>query len=122
MLDAECLFCVFFRDKNCTSISDSERARQTVSSFHINMFQSSIARISNTSSVDEVCEWAISTVSNGGVGLDEEDVCILRKEKIKGSTLFKLTDTMLKEAGMKLGPRTDLLDAITHLITGAQAS
>lgn len=61
--------------------------------------------ISNTSTISEVCEWAGRASTLGGVGLDDEDVSILRREKIKGVSLFKLTDVMLKEDGMPRGAR-----------------
>ena len=71
--------------------------------------------ILTTSSVEEVCEWAGRAVTAGGVGLDSDDVAILRREKIKGTNLFTLTDKELKEDSMSRGARKDLLAAVTLL-------
>jgi hypothetical protein len=62
-----------------------------------------------------VCEWASRDATIGGVGLSNGSVDILRREEIKGSSLFQLTDEALKEGGMPLGARIDLLAAVALL-------
>ena len=68
-----------------------------------------------TSSVDEVCKWAGCAVTAGGAGLSDASVAILRREEIKGTNLFELTDQELKVIGMFLGARKDLLAAVALL-------
>jgi hypothetical protein len=67
--------------------------------------------ISTTSTVEEVCDWAASTV-----GLSTKSVAILRREEIKGTSLFKLTDKKLNGDGMSRGAREELLAAIALLL------
>lgn len=71
--------------------------------------------ISKASSCDDVCAWAAHAVSLDGVGLDDDDVGILRTEKIDGEVLFNLTDAKLVVDGMRRGPREKLLAAIERL-------
>ena len=68
-----------------------------------------------TSSVDEVCKWAGCAVTAGGAGLSDASVAILRREEIKGTNLFELTDRKLITVGFTLGAREDLLAAVTLL-------
>ena len=68
--------------------------------------------VSKTSTIAEVCEWAGRAVAQRGVGLDQDDVGILRREKIEGASLFNLTDAKLKEDSMSRGAREKLLTAV----------
>ena len=45
-------------------------------------------------------------------GLDQEDVAVLTKEKIKGRNLERLNVDKLMKAGMKMGPAEDLVLAL----------
>ena len=47
--------------------------------------------------------------------LDEDDIKILRKEKVAGRDFLKLTDEKLERYGMKGGPATRLVDFIEGL-------
>ena len=71
--------------------------------------------ITEASTIEDICMWASLPVAAGGVGLDEDDVAILRREKIKGTSLFRLTDAKLKSDGMSRGAREDLLAAVSLL-------
>lgn len=71
--------------------------------------------VTKASTIDDVCKWTGLPVSIGGVGLDQEDIAILRRQKIKGSSLFELKDAELAGIGLSLGARKDLLAAIALL-------
>jgi hypothetical protein len=45
-------------------------------------------------------------------GLDQEDVAVLRKEKIDGSVLERMTVDGFMKAGMKMGPAEKLMKAL----------
>jgi hypothetical protein len=45
-------------------------------------------------------------------GLDQEDVAVLTKEKIKGRNLERLNVNDLERYGMKMGPTEDLMFAL----------
>lgn len=77
--------------------------------------QSSSTAASRASTVAEVCEWAGREVNERGAGLEDDAVKILRREGIRGSSLFKLTDAELHSVGMTLGARKDLLAAVALL-------
>jgi hypothetical protein len=47
--------------------------------------------------------------------LDEDDIKILRKEKIAGRSFLKLTEEKLERYGMKGGPATVLVEFIESL-------
>ena len=68
--------------------------------------------VSKASTIAEVCEWASRSVALSGAGLDEDDVAILRREKIEGASLLTLTDAELTEDDMPRGARKKLLAAI----------
>ena len=68
--------------------------------------------VTKTSTIAEVCEWAGRAVAQRGVGLDQDDVGILRREKIEGVSLFNLTDAKLREDRMSRGAREKLLTAV----------
>jgi hypothetical protein len=71
-----------------------------------------IPPVSKASTIAEVCEWASRSATLSGAGLDEDDVAILRREKIEGASLLTLTDAELTEDGMPRGARNKLLAAI----------
>jgi len=58
-------------------------------------------------SIDGVYDWAVKTA-----GLEEEDAAILKKQKIDGKSLFKLTEDKLLAYGMPGGPAIELMDAL----------
>jgi hypothetical protein len=66
--------------------------------------------ISTTSTVEEVCDWAATTLE-----LSQRSVAILRQEEIKGCNLVKLTEKKLKEWSMPAGSIETLLDAVALL-------
>jgi hypothetical protein len=71
--------------------------------------------ISEASAIDAVCAWAARAVAEGGAGLDEVDVCVLKREKIDGEVLFNLTDPKLEKIGLVMGPREKLLAAVDRI-------
>lgn len=50
-------------------------------------------------SIDQVCSHFL------GLGLDEAEIALLKKEKIDGSVLASLSETDLKELGLPMGVR-----------------
>jgi hypothetical protein len=60
-------------------------------------------------SVNDVLDWAQKQ------GLDEEGRNILKAQKVKGSTLLKLTKIELLSVGIPLGPASTLASAIEQL-------
>ena len=81
----------------------------------LSVSNSGASTITEASTIDDVCKWTGLPVSIGGVGLDQEDIAILRGQKIKGSSLFELKDAELAAIGLSLGARKDLLTAIALL-------
>jgi hypothetical protein len=71
--------------------------------------------ISKTATVVDVCAWAARGVSEGGAGLSDVNVDILRVQEIDGEVLFVLTDADLEKV-MALGPRKKLLAAIERIL------
>lgn len=71
--------------------------------------------ISKTSTVEDVCAWATRAANEGGVGLSDENVGILRLQEIDGETLFSVTEAELEKILCALGPRKKLLTAIDRI-------
>ena len=70
--------------------------------------------LSNTATVVDVCAWAARGVSEGGAGLGDANVDVLRVQEIDGEVLFALTHADLEKV-MVLGPRKKLLAAIERI-------
>jgi hypothetical protein len=60
-------------------------------------------------------EGLIEYLERKDLKLDEDDIKILRKEKISGRSFLKLTEEKLERYGMKGGPATVLVEFIESL-------
>ena len=67
----------------------------------------------------EVMSWDVAGVvefaKSESVGLDDEDVEVLKKNKVNGKDLLNLTKEELRADGMARGPATRLASAIAKL-------
>lgn len=67
----------------------------------------------------EMMGWGVAHVvefaQSEGVGLDDEDVEVLKKNKVDGESLLNLTEDKLRADGMPRGPATKLAAAIAKL-------
>src|SRR5256885_16182757 len=59
-------------------------------------------------------EGLIEYLGRKDLKLDEDDIKILRKEKVAGRDFLKLTEEKLERYGMKGGPATRLVEALVR--------
>ena len=77
-----------------------------------------ILRISNSKIVVAVLKWSIKQVGDWArdfVGLDEDDVALLTKQKINGKSLASMTDEKFERYGIPGGPAAELFEGVKNL-------
>jgi hypothetical protein len=69
---------------------------------------------------EDVYGWKVDDVARAarGLGLDGDDVTILKGQKVHGKALLKLTEEKLMADGMKRGPASDLAEFIQDKLSG----
>src|SRR6266498_2625872 len=106
--------CIFFRKHKLTYIKTmSSQASSPASPTSITEELSS--RTMSDVVKDFNTEELIEYLGRKNLKLDEDDIKILRKEKIAGRSFFKLTEEKLERYGMKGGPATVLVEFIESL-------
>src|SRR3954464_9132162 len=106
--------CIFFRKHKFTYIKTMSSQASSPAS------PTSITEEISTRTMSDVVkdfdtEGLIEYLGRKDLKLDEDDIKILRKEKVAGRDFLKLTEEKLERYGMKGGPATRLVDFIEGL-------